>query len=367
MNNLIRTTSLTDKYYKKENNIHYIDNIDLKKHINGIVNKIPIKSLSNTDYKISKVWCMKQLNIIKINPQQNLELIAIGGDNNIILILNIITFRVYQIIKEHNDIIFSLDQFKDDPNYLFSSSRDQFINIYKLNTKYKYDLIQKLKKSKDKSGGEIGKIILLSNKILVSGDHRSITIWKSNNENNKEINYEDFYEILINKETCNLLEVNPSIFIATQYEYGGHFQVYENKGESFPLIGELNLKSIGYSTNCLCKINDIFICSCSKNYFFIICIDPLQLTQKFPIINNNLYYIYATKEDYLYCGGENYIVQYKIMKDEYNNNFTELVEMDKYHIESYSGNKEKAICPFDDGRIFFVCIYKGRMLYQLLA
>ena len=55
---------------------------------------------------------MKQLNIIKINPQQNLELIAIGGDNNIILILNIITFRVYQILEGHTDIIYSLDNMK---------------------------------------------------------------------------------------------------------------------------------------------------------------------------------------------------------------------------------------------------------------
>ena len=72
INNIIRTTSIIDKYCKKENNIHYIDNIDSKKDINNIVNKIPIKSLSNTGYQISQVWCMKQLNIIKINPQQNL-------------------------------------------------------------------------------------------------------------------------------------------------------------------------------------------------------------------------------------------------------------------------------------------------------
>ena len=67
-------------------------------------------------------------------------------------------------------------------------------------------MIQKIKKSKNKSGGEIGKGIVLSNKLLVSGDHRSITIWKSNPKKNKEeVNYEDFYEIIINCDTCNLL------------------------------------------------------------------------------------------------------------------------------------------------------------------
>ena len=121
---------------------------------------------------------MKQLNIIKINPQQNLELIAIGGYNNIILILNIITFRVHQIIKENNGTIYSLEQYKDTSNYLISSSSDESINIYILNSKYKYELIQKIKKSEGKKGGEINKIIILSNKLLVSGDRRSITIWK---------------------------------------------------------------------------------------------------------------------------------------------------------------------------------------------
>ena len=118
----------------------------------------------------------------------------------------------------------------------------------------------------------------------------------------------------------------------------------------------------------LCKINDKLICSGANNYFFIICIAPLQVIQKFPIKNTIVYYIYITKEDYLYCRGEDCIAQYKIIKDEDNNNFTELVEIDKYHIkESYFGNRERAICPFDDGRIFFIDYNKERKLYQLLA
>ena len=306
---------------------------------------------------------MKQLNIIKINPQQNLELIAIGGYNNIILILNIITFRVHQIIKEHNGTIYSLEQYKDTSNYLISSSSDESINIYILNSKYKYELIQKIKKSEGKKGGEINKVIILSNKLLVSGDRRSITIWKSNNENNKEIKYEDFYEILLNRDTCHLLEVNPSIFIATQYENNGHFQVYKNEGISFPLIGELNVESHGYSSNGLCKINDKLICSGAENYFFIICIDPLRVIQKFPFNNSILYYIYVTKEDYLYCRGEDCIVQYKIE----DNNFIEIIEMDKYPIKESYFSEERAILPFDDGRIFFVDNKKEKKLYQLLA
>ena len=309
---------------------------------------------------------MKQLNVIIINPQQNLELIAIGGENNTILILNIITFRVYQILEGHTDIIHSLDQYENNSNYLFSSSKDESINIYKLNSKYKYELIQKIKKSKHKNGGEINKVIILSNKLLVSGDHRSITIWKSNTKKTKEVNYEDFYEILLNRDTCHLLEVNPSIFIATQYEYGGHFQIYKNEGESFPLIGELNVESHGNSSNGLCKINDKLICSGSVNCFFIICIAPLQVIKKFQIKNTIVDYIYVTKEDYLYCRGEDGIAQYKIIKGE-DNNFIELLQIDKYPIKESFLYEERAILPFDDGRIFFVKNKKEKKLYQLLA
>ena len=75
--------------------------------------------------------------------------------------------------------------------------------------------------------------------------------------------------------------------------------MYKNEGVSFPLIGELNVESHGYSSNGLCKINDKLICSGANNYFFIICIAPLQVIQKFPFNNITVYYIYVTKEDYL--------------------------------------------------------------------
>ena len=113
----------------------------------------------------------------------------------------------------------------------------------------------------------------------------------------------------------------------------------------------------------LCKINDKLICSGANNYFFIICIAPLQVIQKFPIKNTIVYYIYDTKEDYLYCRGEDCIVQYKIE----DNNFIEIIEMDKYPIKESYFDKERAILPFDDGRIFLVDNKKEKKLYQLLA
>ena len=365
LNNIIRTTSNKFRYYKNENNIQYINKIDSEKDINSFENKIPIKSLSKdiTDDYNSIIWCIKQLNIIQINSQQKLELIAIGSGNYKILLLNSLTFKVYQIIKEHTAEVYSLAQYKDSPNYLFSSSADESINIYKINSKYKFELIQKLKKSKDKSGGEINKVIILSNKLLVASDRRSITIWKSSNNN--KIKYEDFYEIIIKRDTCQLLEVNPSIFVATQYEGVGHFQVYKNEGESFPLIGELYIESHGNSSNGLYKINDQLICSGAENYFFIICIEPLQVIQKYPV-NETVLYVYITKGEYLFLRGKSCISQYRIIKDE-DNHFIELFELDNYPLKDYVFSREKAILPFDDGRIFYV-ERKGEIkLYQLLA
>ena len=113
-----------------------------------------------------------------MNNQQNLELIAISGTNKNILLINSLNFKIYQIIEEHEDTVYSLDQYKNDPNYLYSSSSDSTINIYKLDNNYKYKLIQKLRKAKEKDRGEINKVIILTNKLLVTNDDISITIWK---------------------------------------------------------------------------------------------------------------------------------------------------------------------------------------------
>ena len=313
---------------------------------------------------------MKKLNDIQIN-QEKLELIAIGGSNHKILLLNTKNFKIYQIIDEHKSSVYSLDQYNDNSQYLFSSSGDSSINIYKLNNNYKYEINQKLKKNKEKKSGEIYKIIVLSNKLLISGDHRTITIWKSDNFNEKNIIYKENQEIIINRETCQLLEINSSIFIATQYSHGGHFQVYKNESNSFKLIGELtNIQSHGSGSNGLSKFNDKIVCSATESLFYIISIEPLQIIQKVKMDCEKIYtifYIYITKDNYLYCKGEYHsIIQYKIIYDK-EGNFIELVEIDKYSSEKNYNNYEKAILPFDDGRIFFVDEKLGEIRYNLIA
>ena len=372
VNNIIRCTFVKDTIIKNlRNEINFIKNFELKSDINNIENKIFIKSISKNitkDYN-SQTWCIIKLNDIFINSKQKLELIAIAGSNNKILILDSLKFNIYQMIEEHKSIVFSLAQYKNNFNYLFSSSEDRTINIYKLNIHFKFELIQKLKKSRE-NVGEISKIIILENKLLISGDNNSITIWKSNIENENNINYKEFFEIIINRDICNLLEVNPFIFIATQFSHGGYFQVYKNDEQNFPLIGELkNIRVVGISSNSLVKIDDNLVCSTAINYFYLISIEPLQIIQKIKISSDKftqIFYIYVTQDNYLYCKGKyQSIIQYKIIKDE-DNNFLELREIG---IFKYGNNIsfERAILPFDDGRIFYVDEKLGEARYNLIS
>ena len=359
INNIIKKTISIDKLKNKDNNINnkkdqpdktdikYIEDYKKSNDINNIENKVQIKVF---EQKLYSIWCMKKLNDIVIKSGKKLELIAMGGSDYKIILINTVTFNIYQTIFENKGTVYSLEQYKDDPNYLYSSSSRGNINIYKLNKNYKYDLIQSLEKAQDKKGGEINKVIILSNKLLVSGDHRSITIWKEKNPDENKRNYEDFFEIIVNRDTCHLLEVNPSIFVATQYSQNGYFQVYNNNGITFPLKGELrNVRSHGNSSNGLSKINDNLVCSSSEGILYIISIEPIQIIQKIKNIQNNIiYYNYITKNNYLYFAESyDYISQYKIIVDE-ENEFVEIVKVGEYNVAS-----EKAIIPFDDGRIFF--------------
>ena len=369
INNIIRCTFQQNTYFKNiKNDIKFIEMND----INSIKNKLLIKSLSKnkTNDINSQSLCMKKLNNIQIdNSQKKFELIAIGGSNHKILILDVLNFSIYQLIEEHKSSVYSLAQFDNDSKFLFSSSEDCYINIYKLNSNYKYEIFQRRKKSIKERG--INKIILLSNKFLVSGDHRSITIWKSNSLDENEINYKQFYEIILNRDVCQLLEVNPSIFVATQYSHGGYFQVYKNDENHFPLKDELtNIKSHDCSSNGLAKINDNLVCSATENLFYIISIEPLQIIQKIRMNYERgftIFYLYVTLDNFLYCKGDyQSIIQYKIIKDQ-NNNFIELIEIGKYNNDLRNTSFEKAILPFDDGRIFLVEEKVGDSRYILIS
>ena len=366
INNILRCTVIGDialNYNKLD--INHIKDYTIKDDINNIKNKIIIKNLVYGNS--CQIWCMKKLNDIKINENKKLNLIALGSSSSEIILINLLNFKIHQIIKEHKQTVYSLDQYKDDSKYLFSSSDDETINIYELDNNYEYILIQKLKKEEEKNGSEINKVIVLSNKLLVSSDHRSITIWKSNNNEKDKLHYEDYYETVIDEDTCQLLEVNPSLFVATQYNTET-FQVYKNDSKTFPLIGELkNVGTHGKSSNGLARINDKVVCSASKEVFYVICVEPLQIIQKIYNFFIEITYLYITNDNYLYCKKNiNNFIQYKIICDE-EYNFVELNELGSYDLGEDFWIIDNSILPLDDGRIIFKVKNNGSSCYHLIA
>lgn len=377
---LVNTYKIQNTNYNYINNINniikpkYEVNSDLKREFDKINIEKKIISKSTPiiiTKKINSVWCMKELNKINFKENNNnkiIELVAVGCENEIILFNLLDNFIIYQTICEHNNIVYSLAQYNDNEEYLFSSSGDKSLNIYKLNDKYNYILMQKLKKKGEKTGGEIGKVITLSNKLLLSGDHRSLTIWKQKKEK-KEVEFEEFYNILINEEVCNLLEMTTNTFISAKSSIKGSIQIYQNDEKEFPLVGEIdNIQLHNSTTNGLSKINNKLFCAAgAEGNIYIICIDPIEIKLKILIKEKkDIFYIYSTKNNYIYCSsGEKDIIQYKIIyKDDKNEENIELFEVGRKNIYSkgliknnfdlsqYNSWDVRAIIPFENGNIF---------------
>ena len=93
----------------------------LKYDINNIERKNGIKLKDTKLSNYYSCWCMKKLNDIQINSHKKLDLIALGLSNSTIIIINTVNFQVHQTIKEHTSSVYSLDQYKDDSTFLFSS------------------------------------------------------------------------------------------------------------------------------------------------------------------------------------------------------------------------------------------------------
>ena len=106
----------------------------------------------------------------------SLNLVAIRFSDNQIMILNLLSMKVHQIIKTSNTD-YSLCQYNNNSNYLFASLSDGLIMIYHLHED-KYEEIQQLEKPEEYKYGEINKIITLSNGDLASAERGAISIWK---------------------------------------------------------------------------------------------------------------------------------------------------------------------------------------------
>ena len=304
----------------------------------------------------SAVWCMLKLNQIKYKKNETsiiLDLVAIGFSNSQINLINLSTLKEHQILKG-TSIVYSLAQFSDNTKYLFSSYSNGNIIVYKLKED-KYEEIQKLRKPPDIFSGEINKVITLSNGDLASADRKSITIWiqKKNKNRNETDEFQYFKEILINHDTCHLIEVNPNIFACAIYTTR-EIKIFNNDKNKYPLLGTIdNVESHGNSSNGMAKINDRLFCSCGKNYFiYIVSVEPIQLIQKIKIMENddytNLIFLYINK-GYLFTSYNKNIIQFKIIYDDDNN----FVEIKKTDIIQNKSSGSKAIITTEDDKIFY--------------
>ena len=186
----------------------------------------------------SSIWCMINLNKIpnEQNDQNlNLNLVAIGFSMSKIIIIDLNTMTIYQEIITPRTV-YSLAQFKGDPNYLICSLSNGQVIIYKLKDN-RYEEHQILEKPENFKKGEINKVITLSNGDLATVDRGSLSIWKPRLEEGEK-KFEFFKELITNNDTCQLLEVNPHVFACAVRE-SNIINVYKNDGNEYPLLGKI--------------------------------------------------------------------------------------------------------------------------------
>ena len=182
-----KINNINNKIFQLETNYYYLNN-ELMNEEKTFEFEIPSENKSDEDEDITKkennnyffestVYCILKLNSItlkEINKNTILNLIAIGFSDNQIVLLNMLSMKVHQIIKT-SSTVYSLSQYNNNPNYLFASLSDGLIMVYELKND-KYEEIQQLQKPEEFKYGEINKVITLSNGDLASAERGAISI-----------------------------------------------------------------------------------------------------------------------------------------------------------------------------------------------
>ena len=155
------------------------DSDDIIIHNNQNDNTVKNTIYSNPDEShilldiYSSIWCMLKLNKITFIENGNnieLEQVAIWFSNGKIIFINLSTLKINQELEATNTV-YSLNQFKDDPNYLISGLSNGNLIIYKLKND-KYEEIQILEKPEEMKRGEINKLITLSDGNLTTAESK---------------------------------------------------------------------------------------------------------------------------------------------------------------------------------------------------
>ena len=299
----------------------------------------------------SSVWAMLKLNKIiykENNENKELNLAAITFSNGKIIIININTLKIHQILNAPNTP-YSLAQFKDEPNYLISSISNGQLIIYILKEN-KYEQFQVLQKPEDLKKGEFNKVITLSDGNLLASDTGSLSLWKPKIEEGVK-KFEFFKGIPTDADTCHLVEVNPQVFACAIHPLK-MIKVFKNDGNEYPLLGKIvNVYSHGYNSNGMVRLNDNLFCSGGKcGVIYIVSIEPVQLIQKISLGTNTfIRFLHKSYDGFIFTSFNDEIIQYKIVYDE-NGNF---IKLEKYDIINDIGDNNEAIFTTDDGKIFY--------------
>ena len=356
MNSKIKSFKLIQSIIK-DKELLYNENSELKNEINNINNTIEHIDNMNKNIEINdygSIWCMLKLNNIIINKRnENLNLIAIGFSEGNIIIIGISKMKIHQKIKTPSTV-YSLAQFKDNNKYLICSLSNGQLIIYILK-KDKYEIYQTLEKPEDKRGGEINKVITLSDGNLATADRRSLSIWTPKAKKTEK-KFEFFKEIITDNDTCQLLEVNPYIIVCAMYS-SKNINIYQKKGDDYILQGQINnAESHGDNSNGMAKINDNIFCSGGiKSFIYIVSVEPVQIIQKI-ILNNNMnnfdyvLFLHNSNDGFIFTSFafEKKIIQLKIINDE-EGNFIKLQKFDEIEVSL----KNEAIATTNDGKIFY--------------
>ena len=108
------------------------------------------------------------------------------------------------------------------------------------------------------------------------------------------------------------------------------------------------------------------MCCWKKRVFYVICINPILIKLKLLVEKNiDIFYIYVTKNNYIYCNGEdNDIVQFKIIFTDNKDDDVEIAEVGRKNIYSkgliknnfdlsqFNSWDVRALIPFENGNIF---------------
>ena len=338
LNNKIKEIAekLNSEIQDKENKIKGMDNKISEMENNYLINELMNEertfeletaspsSESNSDetennyFYRSTIYCMLKLNPIYLNENNKniiLNLVAIGFSDNRIMIIDLLSMKVHQII-ETTSTVYSLCQHNNNEKYLYCSFSNGQIIIYELK-KDKYEEIQQLIKPEEYQYGEINKVITLSNGDLASAERGAISIWtKKKDENNK---YEFFKEIKTEDDTCQLIEVNPYVIACAIYT-PKVIKIFKRKEGNYSLVRNFeNCFSHGNNSNSMAKINDNLFCSGANYFIYIVSVEPAEIRHIIEIEHNGIIIFTYSINDYLLIGQYSNIIEFKIDIDDKDN------------------------------------------------